>query len=759
MDNVMMNEPVNGVAMMKPGQSPSPSPSPTPIASPVLMGAQSKNATDSAPVEPISNTHTKTGELEDGLPDTLNVAELAGHVSKLPVARRMTSKGQLGRLSKGVTPSAISKLRTTGPCPGYKAEQLNSKQTRFLILLTMQVYRHQFGQKCVEAHRPEDLIEVWLINRWLKARHPKSPSIIGPEMLEIGSRAMGISGLETPSVLSGEDALIAALSVKVTKTGFDKTLRAMIAQGWVRDMYQDICEDNEHADRAASAVFAIASMVNCRWPLELVHQKSPEMHWKHYRSMETRELAKDGWPIIRTEFTPSSLKLASPGSEAIFNLIALRPLLDFAGEGLSALGDDLSTVDSETKDHSIEEVRSGFSLMTRSAEILESVSSIFQDRLTTMAAATVNEALVDLIRTTEALHSRFRNTFTEFDRDDNQTIEHIQSAQKAIANLADDFSGTVPGREGDLMAATTEAGNRISGKEPVFVKLMEAGDSIRDDITKLAAEDPLRNREEISRCYDRLKDMDPELTAANVEMGFWAQEAGRLANQEIEAWQAHNRRIESEQAAEDARHQSEHEVAQLLEETVAENKDLSSRNLELKARVESLENGLASQRNAQANEGMSDEVREAMQAEMAGGNTLTPEQALLLVKATYPHTEILDSAWSSAHDAAQFEQTDRLWENLSTLAGKYTDAITGGTSDAEARKLFTGYEYAANESETCSAGALRKHREFWYQGEKRFFDQHLKIGAAFDARKTIRIHFKIIDGVLVIAYCGEHRKL
>lgn len=755
MDNVVMNEPVNGAAMMNPGQSPSS----TPMAPPVLMGAKPKNSTDSAPVEPISNTHTKTGELEDGLPDTLNVVELAAHVAKLPIARRMTSKGQLGRLSKAVTPSAISKIRTTGPCPGYKAEQLNSKQTRYLILLTMQAYRHQFGQKCVEAHRPEDLIEVWLINRWLKARHPESPSIISHEMLEIGSRAMGISGLETPPVLSGEDALIAALSVKVAKTGFDKTLRAMIAQGWVRDMYQDICADNEHADRAASAVFAMASMVNCRWPLELVHQKSPKMHWKHYHSMETRELAKDGWPIIRTEFTPSSLKLASPGSEAIFNLVALKPLLGFANQGLQALSDDLSPRDSETKDHSIEEVRSGFSLMTRSAEILENVSSIFQDRLANMAAATVNEALVDLIRSAEALHGRFRCTFTEFDEDDNETLQHIQSAKSVIETLADDFNGTVPGREADLMTATTEAGKQISDEEPAIVKLIEAGNCIRDDITKLAAEDPLRNREEISCCYERLEAMKAELSEANVQMGRWAEEAGRLANQELEAWQAHNQHIERERAAEQDRARSEHEVTQLLEETVAENKDLSSRNLELKARVESLENGLASQRNAQANEGMSEEVREAMQAAMAGGNTLTPEQALLLVKATYPNTEILDSAWASAHDAAQFEQTDRVWEILSTLAGKYTNAITGGTPDAEARKLFTGYEYAANESETCSAGSLRKHREFWYQGEKRYFDQHLKIGAAFDARKTIRIHFKIIDGVLVIAYCGEHRKL
>lgn len=756
MDNVIMNEPVNGVAMMKPGQSPSPTL--TAGLTPGLMASQPKPLPPEFDPTPGKTSSAESGRMPEGIPDTLNLSDLTNHVGKLSVARRMLAKGILGKSAKRMTPENRHRIQGTFPCTSRQVENLNNKQLRMALLVMFQGFRQQLAEKCIEARRPEDQVEVWLVDQWLKARFTKSTTMLTSEVQEKDSGTSSLVGQEVPPTLFGEDALIAALSVNLGGSGFD-LMQRMVRHGWIRTMYQDICADNEFADKAASALFAISSMFDCRWPLDLLHQRSPEMHWKHYQTMESFGVKGASVLDKNGKYKPLPFKLDAPSQAAIFNLVSLSPLLGFASQGLQSLSDDLCLIDRETKAHGLEGIRSGFTIMTRGANVFENVVTTLRERLTAMAAATVKEELADLIRTTEVLNSRFRNTFTEFDRDDNQTIEHIQSAQTAIATLADDFGGTVPGREGDLMAATTEAGNRISGKEPVFVKLMEAGDSIRDDITKLAAEDPLRNREEISRCYDRLKEMDAELTAANVEMGFWAQEAGRLANQEIEAWQAHNRRIESEQAAEEARHQSEHEVTQLLEETVAENKDLSSRNLELKARVESLECGLASQRNAQANEGMSDEVREAMQAAMAGGNTLTPEQALLLVKATYPHTEILDSAWSSAHDAAQFEQTDRLWENLSTLAGKYTDAITSGTSDAEARKLFTGYEYAANESETCSAGALRKHREFWYQGEKRFFDQHLKIGAAFDARKTIRIHFKIIDGVLVIAYCGEHRKL
>jgi hypothetical protein len=47
-------------------------------------------------------------------------------------------------------------------------------------------------------------------------------------------------------------------------------------------------------------------------------------------------------------------------------------------------------------------------------------------------------------------------------------------------------------------------------------------------------------------------------------------------------------------------------------------------------------------------------------------------------------------------------------------------------------------------------------REFDYNGERVHFTKHIAIGNKYGTANTIRMYFEIIDGKLIISYCGEH---
>lgn len=197
---------------------------------------------------------------------------------------------------------------------------------------------------------------------------------------------------------------------------------------------------------------------------------------------------------------------------------------------------------------------------------------------------------------------------------------------------------------------------------------------------------------------------------------------------------------------------------QLLE-SQAQVTHLHERVLKLEAHNQALEHGLAEKNDAYS-DGIRDDVRDLIKKAFGAAHTLTPEEALKLLKALYPNVHILPSAWSSAIEAQSFESTDRLWNMLKTLADDYLNKIRNGVPDAEARKCFPSNTFAANESETTmTCKRARKQREWDYNGENRTFAKHLRIGVADDVRKTIRVHFDVINDALVIAHCGRHQHL
>lgn len=150
------------------------------------------------------------------------------------------------------------------------------------------------------------------------------------------------------------------------------------------------------------------------------------------------------------------------------------------------------------------------------------------------------------------------------------------------------------------------------------------------------------------------------------------------------------------------------------------------------------------------------DLRAATLAAMTG--KLSLDQSLLLLATIFPdRVAILDSAYSSARDSAEFRHTSAAFRLLRTLVTDYWAALAGGQPDASARKVFGKNDYSAKEAQTLSEGG-RRRRTFHYQGDALFMEAHLKIGVKDSLAETLRIHFdwRAPEKRLVIGHCGGH---
>lgn len=687
----------------------------------------------------------------DGMPSSLDLEALGKMLVKVGHIKRLAAKHPLTKALRRSDKKQSQAVALMLPMPKNQILKLPSRQLWSVALMASGDCRQHYSAACFDTEQPDRTVEVWLLNSWIRSRIDKTMSVMDMEIREEGASANGLISTEDPGLLDGVDALMGGLISPRVDTGLEHVIRGMIGRGWIKQMYQDLYDQGKHADKASLAIYALASWLDSRIPLDVVYEHSEEIFKKHYGNLVYCELhdylnARAVGDVIG-EHKPLDYSLLSPESIAMMNFVALKPLVKQAGEGLLIVT-DLLDPDKKCQEALIKD----YGNLIKGRETFEHGIRMFGERVDHLARVYSGERLRDLVSQVVENHKEFCAIYTEYDSDKSDTASTIRELVDLSDTFIDEHGGRpAPGREAEFMASISHGAANLEDDTRLIQEVIQAGEKIRTEIARLAAEDPLRNRDLIQSCYEQLEERKADLNLAEQSIGRWARQTVRLVEAELV--------LLAELADEQSPEPAPGDDDALLTAASEENAELQAQNMELKSRVESLEVGLAAQKNDQATSGMSDEVREALHAMMAGNNTITPSQCLLATKAMYPSTEILPSAWSSAREASAFEQTDRLSESLFTLAGKYTDAINTGTADAEARRMFTAFQYAANESETTSGGRMRKHREFRYQGETVYFDQHLRFGVAQNVRTTLRLHFKIIDGVLVIAYCGEHRKL
>ncbi|WP_152972365.1 hypothetical protein [Pseudomonas sp. RIT-PI-o] len=136
---------------------------------------------------------------------------------------------------------------------------------------------------------------------------------------------------------------------------------------------------------------------------------------------------------------------------------------------------------------------------------------------------------------------------------------------------------------------------------------------------------------------------------------------------------------------------------------------------------------------------------------------LTPTEILTFMSTlAQGRLRILPSAWRSAKESERFEFSARMLDLLDKLVFDYCDALRNGLPDSEARNIL-GSAYSAKESQSVGlVPAMRSERTFRVDGESLFFEKHIGIGNCSGSARGMRIYFEIIDGVVVIGYCGKH---
>lgn len=137
--------------------------------------------------------------------------------------------------------------------------------------------------------------------------------------------------------------------------------------------------------------------------------------------------------------------------------------------------------------------------------------------------------------------------------------------------------------------------------------------------------------------------------------------------------------------------------------------------------------------------------------------SLTPVDVLAYIKhVAGENVRILPSAWRSAEESERFELSDRMLDLLAKLVFEYAPSLAGGRSDAEAREIL-GANYSAKESESVESNpTLRFERTFKVDDRDHYFCRHLLVGNDPGRVRGMRIHFDILDGIVVIAYAGKH---
>lgn len=136
---------------------------------------------------------------------------------------------------------------------------------------------------------------------------------------------------------------------------------------------------------------------------------------------------------------------------------------------------------------------------------------------------------------------------------------------------------------------------------------------------------------------------------------------------------------------------------------------------------------------------------------------MTPADVLAYLQAVSDdRVEVLESAWKSAREAANFVYPEKMLELLDLLVNPYYESLAAGNPDSVAKDVL-GNHYSAKESKTTTQNQrLRALREFDYCGKKILFERHLRVGSGVGARDCMRIYFEIIGSKVVIAYAGEH---
>ncbi|KXS55083.1 MAG: hypothetical protein AWU57_507 [Marinobacter sp. T13-3] len=709
-----------------------------------------------------------------GLPNCVDIASTLERLHKYTSVYQDAAKNtKLSKKSRRNREELVFRC-FANPVPTRQMLELNQKQLVSLSAISTRKHRLMVLGDLVKKGTVEHQPEMQWINHF--ARSAKLSTV----KFEIDD-TMTSRRHFWPSVMEKADKHPMALAAWIVPRSGDEWMTAQVLISRVIEheilprAYSEVIEDGPLAREAAACVFGVASLSGTRYLLDWIYAHNKDAFYKHYNGL----VFANCYEWIQRQRYKARAYADTESIQAVLAAESSRPVEWYEPPTPNVTDEEFTEWLEAIKVIGNAEYNSA--LVTGEIDRLKGAGATIEDRDAMLAEMAMTgpmlEEVAENLRSVAATATRLsseaipRHFSRAFD-----SLAECQAILQSTFHEGDDHQALDATKADDLIAAMTRrlAKDAETPEAPLDADqladlltacgdlkiatddLVAARETIEDELKDLVG-DPIGNREGIQACYNRLSELDPKPTLDDLER-LWERlmavvshyaESKRETHQ-ADATTTHDDDPLSEVTAE---LDSAREQIEALEKELA---SLNQRFVALEAQKDTLTHRLADKTEKLSGD-LTTEVRDLTQKMLARHNLLTTEQCLKLLKALYPEVEILPSAWESALESAAFKPTDRLWGLLNTLATTYLNDLNNGIPDCEARKRFPGQTYAANESETTASNKrARAAREFTYQGEKHVFEKHLRIGVADDRTRTIRVHFEIFEGRLVIAFCGQH---
>lgn len=482
---------------------------------------------------------------------------------------------------------------------------------------------------------------------------------------------------------------------------------------------------------AANAIFSISSVFNNSILIDFIKLYSQDEYETHFSSLYTAK-------------NPENLSIFKGDSETA------RHYIEVAGFSylLSCYLPLAEKLVHGTLIHNFPELNVNEVLLF-SGNIIQSIDMLNQSILSfkNLSDANINNEILEKISSVKQLIGNF----LEYEVNTENLTKEVNDIERIFSQIIEFEDIEMPSK----VLAKTEIFDWFSALERLLKTSFE---DLKEDMLSLISLHPANT---ISALQDRLEKTRQAIT--NTEARFSSIVGNDKDKNKLLQFIETLKELSNENKDLELEEENYTDYDELLSSVEHENTELKSENarlgkelLQAKSAIDSLENAL-SYKASDKKDTLEPSVLKSITQAIEGSSKLTPVSVLDVVATLRPKAVILPSAYESAKESGHFMKGDRMLDMLLKLTGEYVDMVISGTPDSEARKVFGSYALAANDNLTMSSPSARKEREYIYRGEKHLFEQHLRIGNAKDERLTMRIYFKIIDGMMVIAHCGAHK--
>lgn len=609
-----------------------------------------------------------------------------------------------------------------------RGHKLTDKQVRGICFLSIPSARRDVLSKAMDNDEIDKSVEGYLILKYLKDKGLSVDSLYKIRENEF------IESL--PAYIKGKGLDTVAFTIYNRNISpFDNGLRklAVLVPEVIKDLSNPKLEES-----AAHALFAFASYNECKEILDMVYYEFRDIFSKYYSTLKSEDLDKDDllsdhaytpyldkgdYEALKTEVFRHKLKISTLtlGASFVSNVMSSSEdntrTIDYymdVRDSLQGMIKELSNIDLDIEEQEIRRV----------SEMI----SVFKDKTGLLITGEIESKL--------------------FPKPIISLLEKITKSLEEIESLVDSKNfADIDAALFDLTVYVAKANSEIVSMED---EMNEKATLIQDWIS-----DPVENAGDIARVSTQINDIknrieDAVKNSIADSKNFYSDILSRLSSVAESSYIEPVVDLPEIPLEKESKSKYEKELESKLSKCeIALNAEREQMKVE--------RNALNDLKKSKLKNGMSSQARGVIQKVISSPDDCSLEEILECCSLIYPDSvDVMDTAIKSSRESC-FQNKATLWKNLMILINSYLVDINNGKPDSEAKKCFPVKLFSANESKTIDGNStLKAKRTGKYKGESIYFDKHLRFGVAHNERETLRVHFSVIDGKLVIFHCGKH---